>query len=104
MYKTVYALGPKLKKRDRYGIYLKIEAVCLDSLLLAIEAALASKERKVHILERLVVSIEMQKQLIRIAHEIDVIKQKCYITLVADLIEASKMAAGWLKYANGNHA
>ena len=104
MYKTVYALGPKLKKRDRYGIYLKIEDVCLDSLLLAIEAALTPKERKINILERLVVSIEMQKQLIRIAHEIDVIKQKCYIALVADLIEASKMAAGWFKYANGNPA
>ena len=104
VYKTVYALGPQLTKRDRYGIYLKIEAACLEALLLATEAALTPRERKATILERLVVCVEMQKQLVRIAHEIDAIDQKNYIVLAADLVEASRMASGWLKYANGNPA
>ena len=83
---------------------MRIETICLDALLFSIEAALTAKEHKTAILERLVVSIELQKQLVRVAHEIDVIDQKRYIALAADLIETSKMASGWLKYANGNPA
>lgn len=43
-------------------------------------------------------------QLVRVAHEIHVIEQRRYIALSADLIEASKMVSGWLKYVNANSA
>jgi hypothetical protein len=104
IYKAVYLTGPKLAKRDRYGIYLKIESVCLDALTFSIEAALLSRQRKTMSLEMLKIKIELLKQLVRIAHEIHVIEQKRYIALSADLIEASKMVSGWLKYINANSA
>jgi len=104
IYSAVYLIGPKLAKRDRYGIYLKIESACLDALTLSIEAALLSRQRKTAVLEMLKIKIELLKQLVRIAHEIRVIEQKRYIALSADLVEASKMVSGWLKYINANSA
>jgi hypothetical protein len=100
IYKTVYALGPKLSKRDRYGIYIKLESLCLDALSLATEAALIPRNRKAAPLEALGIKIELVKQLVRIAHEIGAIEQRRYITLAEDLVEASKMTAGWLNYTN----
>lgn len=104
IYKAVYLTKPKLTKRDSYGIYLKIESVCLDALTLSIEAALLSRQRKTMSLEMLKIRIELLKQLVRVAHEIYVIEQKRYIALSTDLIEASKMVSGWLKYINANSA
>ena len=97
-------MGPKLVKRDRYGIYLKIELVCLDALTLSIEAALLSRQRKTTTLEMLKIRIELLKQLVRISHEIHVIEQRRYIAISTDLVEASKMVSGWLKYINANSA
>ncbi|MDO8623916.1 MAG: four helix bundle protein [bacterium] len=95
-------MGPKLAKRDRYGIYLKIESLCLDGLTLSIEAALLPRQRKTTTLETLKIKIELLKQLIRMAHEIQVIEQSRYIAISADLIEASKMTSGWLTYIHAN--
>lgn len=104
IYTAVYLIGPKLAKRDRYGIYLKIESICLDALGLSIEAALLSRQRKTVTLEMLKIKIELLKQLVRIAHEMRIIEQRRYIALSADLVEASKMVSGWLKYINANSA
>jgi len=97
-------MGPKLAKRDRYGIYLKIETICLDALMLSIEAALLPRQQKTVGLEMLKIKIELLKQLVRIAHGIRAIEQKRYIALSADLVETSKMVSGWLKYINANSA
>ena len=50
------------------------------------------------------IKIELLKQLVRVAHEIHAIEQKRYIVLSAELVEASKMVSGWLKYINANSA
>lgn len=104
IYKAVYLTGPKLAKRDRYGIYLKIESVCLDALMNSIEAALLPRQRKVVTLEMLKIKIELLKQLVRIAHELHIIEQKRYIALSTNLVEVSKMVSGWLKYIHANSA
>ena len=104
IYKAVYLTRPKLAKRVRYDIYREIESSCLDSLMLSIEAALLPRQRKTAGLEMLKIKIELLKQLVRIAHEIHVIEQKRYIVLSSDLVEASKMVSGWLKYINANSA
>lgn len=99
LYKSVYALGPKLSKRDRYGIYLRIENLCISALAGALEAALVGKEKKAEILRALKLNIELLKQLIRIAHELKVIDDEKYLRLQSQLQEISKMVTGWLRYA-----
>lgn len=104
VYKAVYILANKISKRDRYGIYLKIETVALDALALGLEAALLSKGEKRPSLRALSIKIELLKHLLRVAHEVNAIDQRHYIAIEAELYELSKMVSGWLKYVHANSA
>jgi len=91
-------LSPKIPKKDRFGIYLKIENVCLEIVSLTISAAFESKNNKLPILNSTRIRIELLKRLIRIIRELNIIENKKYIDLELDLQEISKMTAGWIKY------
>jgi len=100
LYKDIYQLGKIIPKRDKFGVYLKIESLCIDCLKLAISAALAPSHNKAPILHDLRVSIEMLKQIIRTMNELKIINNNKYFSLESSLIEISKMAAGWHNYVN----
>lgn len=89
-----------ISKRDRFGIYLKIENLSLELLALAIEAAYKPRSQKLSVLETLRTKIEIAKQLIRTAHELKIFQDKVYLNLEEGLQEVSKMANGWIKYAS----
>jgi len=91
-------ISPKIPKKDRFGIHLKIENICLEIISLIITAALESKINKLPILNSTRIKIEILKRLIRITHELNIIEKKKYIDLESDLQEISKMVAGWIKY------
>jgi len=97
-YKQIYLIGPKIPKRNRYGIYLKIENICLETINLLITASLEIRNNKLPILNSVRIKIEVLKRLIRIAYEFNVIGNKKYINLELDLQEISKMTNGWIKY------
>jgi len=97
-YKKNYLLSPKIPKKDRFGIYLKIENICLETTTLIINASLEIKTNKLPILNSARIKIEILKRLIRISHELNIIGRKKYIELESDLQEISKMANGWIKY------
>jgi len=96
-YKKIYLISPKIPKKDRFGIYLKIENICLEIINLVITASLETKNNKLPILNSARIKIEVLKRLIRIAYELNIIGKK-YIILESDLQEISKMANGWIKY------
>ena len=87
-----------MPKRDKLGIYSKIENGCVEILSISIEAALQSKNNKIEFLKKLHIKIEILKHLIRTCFEIHIIKDKPYFNLEITLQEVSKMASGWLKY------
>lgn len=91
-------LSPKLPKKDRFGIYFKIENTCLETLILIITASLESKNGKLLPLNSARVKIELLKRLIRITYELNLIKNNKYVELESDLQEISKMTNGWIKY------
>lgn len=99
-YKITYLLGQRIAKRDRYGIHLKIEQLCLDTIELAITAALESRMTKVTTIAKFRIKIEVLKQLIRNAYELKILSEKIYLNLAGELREISKMASGWLRYLN----
>lgn len=101
-YKKIYLLSAKIPKRDRFGIYAKIETICLDIVALSITAALEIKPNKIVPLNSARIKIEALKRLIRIASELNIINSKRYLELELELQEISKMANGWLKYAKEN--
>jgi hypothetical protein len=97
-YQELYQLGSKLNKRDKLGIYLKTENICLEALALIIEASFLAKPEKQKPLATVRVKIEILKHLVRLAWEQKIIESHKYLNLQAKLQEVSKMAAGWLKY------
>ena len=97
-YKKIYRLSPKLPKKDRFGIYLKIEHNCLEILDLTIESSLEVKANKFNTLNSARIKIETLKRLLRIIYELRLIDDKKYIDLETDLQEISKMSNGWIKY------
>ena len=98
LYKKIYLLSPKLPKKDRFGIFLKIENVCLETIDLIIKASLETKINKFPILNSARIKIEILKRLFRIIFELGIIENKKYIDLELDLQEISKMTNGWIKY------
>ena len=97
-YKKIYLISPKIPKKDRFGIYLKIENICLEIINLIINASLEMKSNKLPILNSARIKIEVLKRLVRIAYELKIIENKKYLRLELDLQEISKMTNGWIKY------
>ena len=98
LYKKIYWLSPKIPKKDKFGIWLKIENIVLDLISLIIAAALEFRTNKLPILNSARIKIETLKRLVRICKELNVINDKYYINLEFHLCEISKMANGWIKY------
>ena len=98
MYKQIYLLSSKLPKKDKFGIWLKIESIVLDLISLIIAAALEFKTNKLPILTSTRIKIEILKRLIRICCELNIINDKIYLILESNLQEISKMTNGWIKY------
>jgi len=98
LYKKFYILSSKSSKRDKLGIYLRIENICLDVFHNVITAAFSSKDLKLQVLNSARIKIEVLKRLIRVANELNIVQKNKYIELETDLQEISKMTNGWIKY------
>ncbi len=76
----------------------------LNAMSDIIRAAFAAKIQKLPVLERVRVSLEVLKHLVRTEHEMKIIDEKTYIRISALIIETSKMINGWIKYLAQNPA
>jgi hypothetical protein len=97
-YKVFYAIGVKLPKRDRYGVYACLDRLCIDALQNLITAAFQSKSQKLSTLASVRVQIETAKRLLRLMCELNIFQQKWYVCLENELQEISKMLNGWIRY------
>lgn len=102
IYSLVYIAGTALAKRDKLGIHCHIEELCLHLFDEIISATLLPKLRKTEHLESARIIIEKIKHLVRLENEMKIIGEKNYILIESELIEASKMANGWLKFVTQN--
>lgn len=91
-------MSAQISKRDRFGIYSKIENICLEILNLILIASFEEKIRKITFLNTARIKIEVLKRFFRIAHELNIINRKKYIEFEYALQEISKMTNGWIKY------
>ena len=94
----MYLFGAKISKRNKLGIYSKIENGLIEILSLSIDAAYKPSFAKKSVLENTRIKIETTKQIVRTANEIGVIPEKQYLAWQSSLQEMSKMTNGWLKY------
>lgn len=93
----MYQISSRLPKKERLGIFLKIENLALALLGDGVEAAFLARTEKLPRLFQLRRGIELMKRLIRVAWELKIIELKNYLTLSAQLQELSKMNNGWIK-------
>lgn len=87
-----------MPKPDRFGIYQKIENVCLGIIDLIIKAAFENRNNKLSHLKTARIDTELLKRLTRISNQLNIVNTETYIDLESDLQEISKMANGWIKY------
>lgn len=87
-----------MPKKDRHGLHLEIERLCLKIIRLSIESAITARQLKHPILQKIKIEIEVIKRLVRLENELKIINDKKYFDIENQLIEISKMAAGWIKY------
>ncbi|MBI4158314.1 MAG: four helix bundle protein [Candidatus Yanofskybacteria bacterium] len=97
-YKKIYILSSRLSKKDKLGIYLRIENVCLDILQNITVATFNPKNSKLESLISARTEVEILKRLLRITNELGIVQKSKYLELELDLQEISKMTNGWIKY------
>jgi len=97
-FKKIYLLSQRIPKKDRFGIWSKIQSICLDSIELIATASFEVRNNKLPTLKSVRIKIEVLKRLIRLSNQLHIIKNKKYIELTSDLQEISKMINGWIKY------
>lgn len=100
LYKDIYSFADKIPKRDRFGIWAKVESTCLEIFESTIEAAFAAKLEKSRPLITARTKIEILKRLIRLTRDLKILEDKPYLHLEEQLQRISKIVAGWLKFAN----
>jgi len=99
-YKIIYLCSAQLPKRDRFGLFFKIEQICLEVMNLSLTASLEKKINKAPHLWNARIQIETLKRLVRIASELNIIDSKKYIEFEIALQEISKMTTNWFNSLN----
>ena len=97
-HQTIYVLAEQVSKRDRFGIHLRVENLCLHCLELSITASFEERAEKIKTLKTLRVRIEVLKRLIRHEYELKIFDNRAYLRMEKQLQELSKMTNGWIKY------
>jgi len=96
--KDLYLLLRQIPKRDRFGIFLKIEGVFWEILELVVSAALESKTNKLPLLSKARIKVEVLKRLFRATYELNIIRDEKFLKFQSTLQEISKMINGWINY------
>lgn len=86
-----------MPKRDKLGLHKTIEEKCIVILSVSIESAFSSRNSKAELLGKLRKDIETLKHLVRMEYELNIIKEKTYISLARILQDISMMVTGWHK-------
>jgi len=77
-----------------------VEEVCIEILVLSIKASLETKLDKQETIQKIRISVETLKHLIRAESELKIIQEMQYLSLEEKLQEISKEATGWGKYVS----
>lgn len=98
MYKILYIFGKQITKRDRYGVWKRVESLVVEILELTLAAAYSERIRKRPFLESARIKIEILKNIVRNCSEIDIIKDKQYLITLEILVTISKEVNNWIKF------
>ncbi len=96
-YLLLYQYLKLFPKKDRYSLGQKIDTLALTIFEQVIAAGMTTQDKKLTILEKAIVSLDLLKILIRLAKDIQALDSKKYLQLEQALQEIGRMLGGWRK-------
>lgn len=96
-YKLLYQYLKLFPKKDRYTLGQKLDTLTLTIFELVIMAGTTTQEKKLPLIEKSIVSLDLLKILIRLAKDIQVLDNKKYLELEQRLQEIGRILGGWKK-------
>lgn len=75
-----------------------MEELVMKIMELSIEARFKVADDKLELLEIARIKNEVLKHTLRTEYELNIINEKEYLRLAAQIVEISKMLSGWIKY------
>jgi hypothetical protein len=97
LYKLFHEYRKVVPKQDRFTIYERSEHVILGTIELLLEASYGDRERKVILLEKASVKLNVLRFLVRLMKETKTFDTKKYIALQALIDEIGRMIGGWMR-------
>ena len=100
LYKLFHEYRKVVPKQDRFTIYERSEHVILGTIELILEASYGDKERKVVLLEKASVKLNVLRFLIRLMKETKTFDLKKYVAIQTIIDEIGRMLGGWIRSMN----
>jgi len=100
LYKLFHEYRKVVPKQDRFTIYERSENVILGTIELLLEASFGDKERKIILLEKASVKLNVLRFLIRLMKETRTFDLKKYLLLESIIDEIGRMIGGWIRAMN----
>jgi len=100
LYKLFHEYRKVVPKQDRFTIYERSENVILGTIELLLEASYGDKERKMIILEKASVKLNVLRFLVRLMKETKTFDLKKYTAIEMIIDEIGRMVGGWIRSLN----
>lgn len=97
LYKLFYSFKNYVPRPDRYLLWQKCEDVIMKIVEETLTASQINSSKRVEILEKISINLNLIRILFRLTHEIKILDNKKYIKLAELTDEIGKMLGGWLK-------
>lgn len=94
-YKLLYLSLKFFPKKDRYSLGQKLDTLTLTVFELVIMAGTSGQDKKLPILEKSIVSLDLLKVLLRLSKDVEALDNKKYLQLEQSLQEIGRMLGGW---------
>lgn len=102
LYKLFHEYRKVVPKQDRFTIYERSENVILGTIELLLEASYGDKERKMVILEKASVKLNVLRFLVRLMKETKTFDLKKYTAIEMIIDEIGRMVGGWIRSLNAS--
>lgn len=97
LYKIFHEYRKVVPKQDKFTIYERSEHIILDLLEYLIEASYGDKMKKLFVLEKASIKLNLLRFMIRLMKETRTFDIKKYVTLQKIIDEIGRMLGGWIR-------
>jgi four helix bundle protein len=99
-YCEFYKFYPNIPKQDRYVLGEKIQKITLELFEDLISASHQGKNEKLECLSKAATKLDLLKNLLRLAEDVEAIPTKRYLSFSENLQEIGRMLGGWIRSLN----